>query len=209
VRAYVGQTRAAKLVRRLWEAGIGECTVRGELPPRRHPWFFDNGAFGDWKAGRAFDSEAFEADLQAIERSGDRPDFIVAPDIVAGGMESLEFSKAWLPRLQRLGVPLYLAVQDGMGAEIGSELEPFAGIFIGGTLPWKLKTGRMWAALAKTYGLKCHIGRCGTARRIQWAKRLDVDSVDSALPLWSEDNLQRFFTGLRPTQQLELTSVAA
>lgn len=34
---YVGQTRSAKLVRRLWELGIGECTARGELPHSSSP----------------------------------------------------------------------------------------------------------------------------------------------------------------------------
>ena len=39
MRAYVGQTRSAKLIEELRALGWGECTCRGEYPPRRVPWF--------------------------------------------------------------------------------------------------------------------------------------------------------------------------
>src|SRR5258708_1249304 len=100
------------MIRRLWLHGFGECTVRGELPPRRHPWFFDNGAFRDWTAERPFDGDAFLEDLESIYRSIDRPEWIVLPDQVAGGLESLEVSSRWVHRCRGLA-PLYLAVQDG------------------------------------------------------------------------------------------------
>jgi hypothetical protein len=197
---FVGQTRSAKLVRRLWERGIGECTVRGELPPRRHPWFYDNGAFSDWRAGRPFDEAQFSADIEAVRRSGDTPRWIVLPDIVAGGRDSLIESARWIPSLNGLA-PLYLAVQDGMSAE---DVRPFAGrvagLFVGGTLEWKVRTGAEWVCLAHSLGLRCHIGRCGSENRIAWARRIGADSIDSSLPLWSEENLDRFLRALEPAQ---------
>jgi len=51
---YCGQTRAADLVAELEALGIGECTQRGELPPRRSRWFHDCRTFADWRAGRIF-----------------------------------------------------------------------------------------------------------------------------------------------------------
>ncbi len=197
---YVGQTRSAALVRRLWELGIGECTCRGELPPRRHPWFYDNGAFKDWKAGVAFDVDQFTADLDAIARSGDTPRFVVLPDIVAGGDLSLAESARWKPRLAGRA-PLYLAVQDGMAdADVARVADGCAGIFVGGTLEWKIATGAHWRRFAHARGLACHIGRVGTPDRIGWARRIGADSIDSSLPLWSEENLDRFLRALHAKQ---------
>jgi len=85
VKAYVGQTRSTKLARKLLELGIGECCNRGELPPVRTPWFLDNGAFADWKAERAWDEDAWRRDLKRAAAHAFPPDWVVCPDIVAGG----------------------------------------------------------------------------------------------------------------------------
>lgn len=114
--AYVGQTRSRELIRELQAAGIGECTARGELLPRRRPWFYDNGAFRDWKAGKAFDERSFMRDCDRILCDRLEPDFLVVPDVVGGGLESLALSQAWVPRLEGVA-PLYLAVQDGMASK--------------------------------------------------------------------------------------------
>lgn len=209
MRIYVGQTRAADLTRRLWTLGLGECTARGELPPRRRPWFYDNGAFKDWTAGKPFDKEAFLSDLDSIYRAIDRPEWIVLPDIVAGGVESLEYSSRWVHRCRGLA-PLYLAVQDGMTeTDVAPLLPHVAGLFVGGTLGWKVSTGRAWARFAHENQRRCHVGRVGTPRRVKWAMRIDADSIDSALPLWSEDNLTRFLGAMEPSNQHALFVEAA
>jgi len=194
--AYVGQTRSAKLVRKLWELGIWECTARGELPPRRHPYFYDNGAFSDFKAERPFDEAQFHRDIEAIERSGDRPSFLLLPDVVAKGAESLAESIRWIPRLKPVA-PLYLCVQNGMEApHVAPHARELAGLFVGGTLEWKLETGGAWVKAAHTLGLKCHIGRVGTGKRVTWAREINADSIDSSTPLWSEENLRCFLEAL-------------
>jgi len=117
---------------------------------------------------------------------------------VAGGLESLAFSLTWRPHLATIA-PLYLAVQDGMvDADVVPHLEGFAGLFVGGTLPWKLRSAREWVRLAHRHGIKAHVGRVGTERRVAWARRIGADSIDSCLPLWSEENLERFLRGLGP-----------
>lgn len=185
MRLYVGQTRSGALIARLQALGVGEMTVRGELPPRRRPFAYDNGAFRDWKAGLPFDEPAFRADLDMLR--GLSPDFIVCPDIVAGGKESLAISASWSNACRDVALA-YIAVQDGMDPdEIGSWLHLFDGVFVGGSLPWKLRTSWRWVALAHEHRKPCHIGRVGTERRIRWAKAIGADSIDSCFPLWCEE----------------------
>jgi len=176
-------------------------------PPRRTPWAFDNGAYRDWTAGRAFDADRFNASLDLALAHAPRPDFVVAPDIVAGGVASLDFSLRWAEHLAGRGVRnLYLAVQDGMAQEHldGAALQRFTGLFVGGTLSWKLRTGEAWTRYAHRLGKRCHIGRVGTPNRLRWAIRIGADSVDSCLPLWSEGNLHRFLSGLAPHANRDL-----
>lgn len=202
---YVGQTRSRELIKRLAALGIGEMTVRGEFPPRRTPWALDNGAYRDWTANAPFDDEEWQRTLTRVllDKTIERPAFIVAPDIVAGGLPSLAYSLKHALGLRYLA-PVYLAVQDGMDAiAVARAIDPYDGIFVGGTLPWKIRTGAQWVTLAHRFGRPCHIGRVGTAKRVAWAKRIGADSIDSCLPLWSEENLQRFLDAL-DGRQLEL-----
>lgn len=209
MRVYVGQTRARGLITQLDALGFGECTLRGELPPRRpaHGWFYDNGAFSDWQAGRPFDFLRWDRDMRALAHGGIKtrrivpPDFVVLPDLVARGLESLAFSRSYLdgPMAPFHGyvAPVYLAVQDGMAPD---DVEPLVGqlggLFVGGSVPWKESTGASWCAFAHAHGLRCHVGRVGGRERVHWAASIGVDSIDSSLPLWSEENLERFVTAL-------------
>lgn len=213
MRAYIGQTRSRKLIARLAALGFGECTNRGEFPPRRRPWFLDNGAFSDWRSDRDFDGAAFLCDLICAVAGGSPPDFIVCPDRVATGLESLEFSLRWLAlcefvlRARRCAgyrVPAirwYLAVQDGMTERDVAAVEHlFSGIFVGGSLRWKLATGGAWTSFAHARGKPCHIGRVGTGPRVAWARRIGADSIDSCVPLFRERNLVNFVRALDPPQ---------
>lgn len=203
---FVGQTRSRKLIAELTSRGWGECTNRGETPPRRHPWFLDNGAFSDWRSGKAFDAEAFLRDLTSEVVVNKPPVFVVCPDRVATGLESLEFSRVWRDRceLERPDLRYYLAVQDGMTEDdVDSQqrmANSYRGIFVGGSLQWKIRTGAAWVNYGKSRGLPVHIGRVGTSRRVAWAKRIGATSIDSCLPLWSKGNLDRFTRALHSNQ---------
>lgn len=203
MRVYVGQTRSRKLIAQLVEVGIGECTSRGEWPPRRRPCFQDNGAFGDWKSGRDFDTAAFLSDCTSANEDPCPPDFSVCPDLVAMGLASLAFSLRWLDAYAASFPALrwYLAVQDGMTEpDVRAVAHQFAGIFVGGTLPWKVATGAAWVRLAHELNIPCHVGRVGTVKRVRWAQRIGADSIDSALPLWSAQKLTAFVAALEARQ---------
>jgi hypothetical protein len=197
---YLGQTRAAAWIAALNSYGFGECTTRSEFPPRRLPFFFDNGAFLDHQRGRPFQTAKFEAALAKLKASGMRPDFLVVPDLVAQGHDSLRFSLSWVDRLKGLA-PLYLVVQDGMGEEISRELNPFDGVFIGGSAGWKWRTAAQWIEFAHDRGMRCHIGRAGTENTCRRARQLGADSIDSSTPLWAEANFRRFLRGFTDTNK--------
>jgi hypothetical protein len=204
MRVYVGQTRGRRLIAELSEAGYGECVQRGEGSPRREPWFLDNGAFRDWKAGRPFDGDAYRATFDRLVGSSP-PDFIVLPDIVAGGRASLEFSVSWYAETRELALatwglvpPLYVAVQDGFSREDVEEAIAFGdGVFVGGSVEWKLSAapgivarahaGGAWYADGEDLApVPVHIGRVGSGKRLTWARLIGADSADSCLPLWSK-----------------------
>jgi hypothetical protein len=211
MRVYVGQTRSAQWIRRLAALGFGECTLRGELPPRRRPWMYDCGAYSDFTHGRAFNHLRFDRDITAMWLHDlPRPDFIVAPDLVGGGLASLRHSLAHvtgpLAPFRGYPAPIYLAVQDGMdAAHVEATAALWSGLFVGGTMGWKIATAPRWVALAHRLGMKCHIGRCGAVERVQWARRIGADSIDSCVPLWSSENLRRFVAAL-DSPQLELAA---
>lgn len=200
MKVYVGQTRSARLIDELTELGFGECTQRGELPPRRRPWFADNGAFRDWKASKDFNRAAWWRDVLRYDEFG--PDFAVVPDIVAGGLNSLAWSlQTVIPMSQATRAPLFLVVQDGMTLrDTLPHLHFFSGLFVGGTLQWKLEHGAQWVKFAHEHRKLCHIGRVGTAKRVRWALRIRADSIDSCLPLFSRENLARFVHALDLSQ---------
>ena len=56
----------------------------------------------------------------------------------------------------------------------------------------KLGTAPEWIALAHAHGRRCHIGRIGTLARLEFARRLGADCVDSCQPLWNLERLEAF-----------------
>lgn len=175
---------------------FGACLTRdnfNNVTANMMPWFFDNGAYTDWQRNLIFNSQKFYDRLMEIElkvRQGAllHPDFVVIPDIVAKGFESLERSLKWVEFLNETFPHhnYYLAVQDGMNfkhIEILMKRKLFDGIFVGGTKPWKYKHGEGIVQMAHKYGLPVHCGAIGTRKNILWAKMAGFDSVDSGVAM--------------------------
>lgn len=189
----VGSTRSRKLVARIRELGWGRVFSGRPSPYPGEPWALDNGAFAAWKSGKTFDAEAFAR--RAHEHAGLRPVFGVLPDIVGAGAESLALSRVWLPRLPP-SIPWYLAVQDGMTeAMVEPTLGGVAGIFLGGTTPFKATAPR-WSAFAHRLGRRFHYARVSTIRHLRVAYECGADSCDSSQPLWSRDEWAKFERGV-------------
>lgn len=137
----------------------------------------DNGAWRAHKREEPFNEKAF---LDVVEPHGAGADFVVVPDIVAGGMKSFGFSLSWLSRLSGLKLLLF-PVQDGMDVtEVCRMLrrETWMGIFLGGSTEWKLRTMPLWGAVAAALNRYYHVGRVNTRRRIRLCAEAGADSFD-------------------------------
>jgi hypothetical protein len=141
----------------------------------------DNGAWADFRAGRVFDEAAYERFLDWLGALAAKPDWLVLPDIVAGGLASLALSVRYLNRCAALSPLLLVAVQNGMEAE---HLEPFVGpsigIFLGGDTAWKLRMMDYWGAFCAERDLYYHVARVNTAKRMFLALAAGANSVDGS-----------------------------
>lgn len=187
---FVGQTRAAQLIDTLVSMGIGEATQPWEFPPRRAPWFLDNGAFTYWRKGVQFDHAGFRRAVELTCGHSVEPAWVTVPDVVADATTTLAWAEAYLPGLRALRFRTAIVVQDGMEPETFPFWRDVDVIFVGGSLPWKLTRAAEWCRAAHAHGKRCHVGRVGSARRVRWARSIATDSVDSCVPLFSERNLR-------------------
>jgi hypothetical protein len=155
----------------------------------------DNGAWSAYQRGTPFDHVAF---MRLVGNLGRDADFIVIPDIVEGGERSLEFSRAWIPRLAPIGTKLLLAVQDGIPpGEVEKHLASGIGIFVGGSTEWKLATMPMWGRLARSWGEYLHVGRVNSVKRINLCKDAGADSFDGTSATRYAATVQRLTNATR------------
>lgn len=182
MKIYLGNNGKLKTFELMKRNGWGNVHLANhwQYPKEGIDWILDNGAYHYWISKKQFDTNKFLDALDKIEYSVSRPDFIIVPDIVAGGYHSLNFSLDWLHEIPGT-YNCYLAVQDGMEPTIISKhIGCFDGLFVGGTIEWKLNTAASWVQLAHLNNLKCHIGKVGTFKRLVWAKNIGADSIDSS-----------------------------
>ena len=181
---------------------------------QHHGFAFDNGVFADFINGLPFNDNKFEQQLKKMHKEKMFPDFIVIPDIIGGGRESLEYSINYLPKLDFCPFPKFLVVQNGITID---DVEPylsknnnkqqieFDGIFVGGTptfkgfgkpktneIEWKLKTMESWTKLAHKYDKRCHIGRVSSKRRLQFARSIRADSCNTSIVNFSPKEFEKF-----------------
>ena len=206
MKVYCGST-AGKALEYMWDNNYGLTltpkTWRYQYDAKWRYWTLDNGAYSSYLNGEDFDEQAFtEMIYKKLPKVKTKPDFIIVPDIVGAGARSLEFSLKWIDKLKELDYKWYLAVQDGIECkEVEPVIHKFDGIFVGGTVKWKIKTGSKWVDFAHNNNLPCHIGRVGTFKRIVWAKRIGADSIDST------NFLKNPKTGFRPLESAKVQTL--
>lgn len=178
MKLYTGSCNGTEKFANITRLGIGICVSSGPAKTDGSvPHFLDNGAYEAWRRGMPWLESRYLAFLDKCWAVGLAPDFIVVPDIVAGGMDSAEFSMKWAKRLRP--ARLAFAVQDGMPFSIVHELSGFERVFVGGTVDWKWETAKEWCKRAHDKQMKCHIGKVGTLENLKLAYEYGADSVDS------------------------------
>jgi hypothetical protein len=143
----------------------------GRPDPLGRAWAADNGCYS------GFDEARF---LRMLGRLQGVPGclFVASPDVVGLAEETLALFDVWEPRLRALGFPVALVAQDGLTPERVPWGRAEA-LFVGGTTEFKLgASARGLVAEAKRRGLWAHMGRVNSCRRIRYAARIGVDSVD-------------------------------
>lgn len=142
------------------------------------PYAIENGAWSDHQQGKQFDEDAFE---RLIEKLGDRADFIVLPDIVAGGMRSLDLSMRWQNRCRAICDLVLIPVQDGMTpGDLAPLVSQHVGIFLGGSTEWKIDTAPIWGAFCAERRVYLHFARVNTAKRMFLAIAAGANSGDGS-----------------------------
>jgi hypothetical protein len=153
----------------------------GVLRTEGFAYALDNGAWTAYNSKTAWDESAF---VDALARFGKEADFVVSPDIVGGGLDSLRLSISWLHRCMGSRTPrVLIPVQDGMQPrDIVGDLCRQIGIFVGGTDKWKEKSTPVWAELADERRSFIHVGRVNSQRRLRICQMAGVDSFDGSGP---------------------------
>jgi hypothetical protein len=178
--AYASRTGTRRNLDALRDAGWGLLVSRAGVWRTEgfDRYVLDNGAWADFQAGRTFNEDAFE---QLIDRLGAQADWIVLPDIVAGGLASLAQSTRWLNRCLSICPLVLIAVQDGMReADLAPVVGRSVGIFLGGSTEWKLANMLRWGAFCAERNIHYHVARVNTERRIWLAAASGADSIDGS-----------------------------
>ncbi len=186
------ETTCYEYVDKMQELDWGRMYYKKPINPFPHErWGIDNGAFDTYQNKTPYDGDLFLSRVDALDSRGLTPYLAVVPDIVAAGLQSLDFSLDWIYRLPR-DWPWYLAVQNDMElSDVEEVLHLFSGIFLGGDDKFKLQAYR-WCKLAHKHQKKFHYARAGTLTKLRHAIKLGADSLDSSFPLWTKERFHWF-----------------
>ena len=159
------------------------------------PYALDNGAWRAFKAGKDFDEAAFR---ELVDRHGSQADWVVAPDVVEGGVASLRLSLCWLAPLLVRTPHVLIAVQDGIEpSDLVSVVSRRVGIFLGGSTSWKLASMRQWGEFCAEQRCYFHVGRVNTFKRVALAQYAGADSIDGSSASRYSINLPKLNNGIR------------
>lgn len=197
-------TGTRKLIEQCNAHNIGLLMVDHWRNPDDWPFFaIDNGCYASWHRHEEWNPAPFLNILAKCKALGHKPQFVVIPDRVADP-SSLTFSKAWVPVLKSLypEYPLYLAVQDGttvqdVAWEFGKWMGDLAGIFIGGTMAWKMDHLNYWIDYAHSVGKKCHVGRTGPIQRMLICEWAGADSIDPTTWVQNKGGIDKYVGGYK------------
>ena len=199
-------TGTRKTIAQCNSLNIGLLMVDVWRNPDNWPFFaVDNGCFAAYHRSEKWNPAPFMNILSRCSKEGRVPDFIVIPDKPLDS-DSLAFSRHWLPVLKAMfpEFPKYLAVQDGMQPSDLMEMsEQIDGIFIGGSMSWKMDNMKEWVDYAHSKSIQCHVGRIGPIRRMMICELAGADSIDSTTWVQNRGGIDRYVGGYKAQTMIE------
>lgn len=159
---------------RLFPGRMGNLVGPGGWREPSHylPYALDNGAFGAFSKGVAWDADAFVSLLDRASAARIKPIWVAVPDVVADAKATCAKWPEWSARIRERGFQCAFVVQDGMNREhVPADADL---IFIGGSVAWKWATLAGWCAHFR----RVHVGRVNSLRRLIECDERGVESVD-------------------------------
>ena len=101
--------------------------------------------------------------------------FVVVPDVPGDGLSTINCYEHYAPVLANDGFPLAYCLQDG--AE-HFDFPPCDVVFLAGTDDWREAQGAWLLQQAREAGLRTHVGRVNSARRVKHLAFCHADSCD-------------------------------
>jgi len=195
----------AHAINKLYPGRIGLMISPVRLRPTRGlPVVLDNGRFAVWSSGKEWDESQFWEMLDTVQKT-DKPLWVVVPDVVGDSAGTFREWNSWAHRLHNRGIPLALAVQDGMTpTTVKENCDPDV-IFVGGTRRWKRQSLETWCQAFP----RVHCGRVNYERWLWHSEELGVESTDGTGWFRGDQNqlkglhryLERSSKGIGPLQQ--------
>lgn len=176
LQVYATRTGTRRNLKLMKEAGFRILLTPSNARHEGFRYSCDNDRYAAHFHEKPWDEAAF---WRMVDRFAAGADWLVVPDLPTRGLESLEETAKWIPRLRGACPKLLIALQDGMEEE---HLEPFVapdvGFFLGGSTEWKLETMEAWGRWCAKHDAYYHVARVNTDRRMRLAAAAGADSVD-------------------------------
>lgn len=167
------------------DIGCMTTPAQGNLVPPGAFYACDNGKFG--KGWPGTDAWWFWLEDTAERYGTSRCLWALAPDVPFDAAATLAESRPWLSRIRYLGVPAAFAAQDGCQDGLVPWGE-FDVLFLAGSTGWKVGPhAERLSREAKARGIKVHMGRVNSSRRLQVAEWFGCDTADGTFLVYGPD----------------------
>ena len=180
---------------RAGQLGMIANPASGNAVPTGVDWCADNACY----TGRYPGDTAYLRWLAARADRAGRCTFATAPDVPLNAAATLTRAAPMLPQIRAAGYPAALVAQDGL-EDLPVPWALFDTLFIGGSTAWKLGPAAAHLIVqARQRGLRVHMGRVNSRRRIHYAAAIGCHSVDGTMLAYGPDrHLPKLLNWLTP-----------
>lgn len=163
-------------------------------PWRWFPYALDNGAFSCWNSREnTFDEQKWsqtESEWKRLlfwaQAAPIKPRWAIVPDVPGNASGTIKKWPAFAHFVRSAGIPLAVAVQDGMTTEDVRRLDPLPDVIsVGGSTEWKWSTVEQWCNDFK----RVHLLRCNMPDRLQYLEDIGCESTDGTG--WNRGNAKQ------------------